>query len=89
MKELCAAANGILAGREILLDDQPKLIVKSEALRGGRILRGMSPNPIKVGVAAVVDISLESDFIALGWLATWTVGFILAQVNGHKQVLWT
>jgi 2,5-diamino-6-(ribosylamino)-4(3H)-pyrimidinone 5'-phosphate reductase len=64
--ELRAAADGILVGGKTLLDEQPKLTVKSEALREGRIQRGLSPNPIKVGVATVADVPLESDFIKAG-----------------------
>ena len=65
--ELRAAADGILVGGKTLLDEQPKLTVKSEALREGRIQRGLSPNPIKVGVATgTADIPLESDFIKAG-----------------------
>ena len=64
--ELRAAADGILVGGKTLLDEQPKLTVKSEALREGRIQRGLSPNPIKVGVATVADVPLESDFIKVG-----------------------
>lgn len=64
--ELRAAVDGILVGGKTLLDEQPKLTVKSEALREERIQRGLSPNPIKVGVATVADIPLESDFIQMG-----------------------
>jgi 2,5-diamino-6-(ribosylamino)-4(3H)-pyrimidinone 5'-phosphate reductase len=64
--ELRAAADGILVGGKTLLEEQPKLTVKSEALREGRIQRGLSANPIKVGVATVADIPLESDFIKVG-----------------------
>jgi len=64
--ELRAAADGILVGGKTLLDEQPKLTVKSEALRESRVQRGLSPNPIKVGVATVADIPLESDFIKVG-----------------------
>jgi 2,5-diamino-6-(ribosylamino)-4(3H)-pyrimidinone 5'-phosphate reductase len=64
--ELRAAADGILVGGKTLLEEQPKLTVKSEALREDRIQRGLSPNPIKVGVATVADIPLESDFIKAG-----------------------
>jgi 2,5-diamino-6-(ribosylamino)-4(3H)-pyrimidinone 5'-phosphate reductase len=64
--ELRASADGILVGGKTLLDEQPKLTVKSEALREERIQRGLSPNPIKVGVATVADIPLESDFIKFG-----------------------
>jgi len=64
--ELRAAADGILVGGKTLLEEQPKLTVKSEALREGRIQRGLAPNPIKVGVATVADIPLESDFLKVG-----------------------
>jgi 2,5-diamino-6-(ribosylamino)-4(3H)-pyrimidinone 5'-phosphate reductase len=64
--ELRAAADGILVGGKTLLEEQPKLTVKSEALRESRVQRGLSPNPIKVGVARVADIPLESDFIKVG-----------------------
>ena len=64
--QLRALADGILVGGRTLLDEQPKLTVKSEALREGRIQRGVSPNPIKVGVATVADISLDSEFIKAG-----------------------
>ncbi len=64
--QLRAAADGILVGGKTLLEEQPKLTVKSEALREGRVQRGLSPNPIKVGVATVADIPLESDFIKAG-----------------------
>jgi 2,5-diamino-6-(ribosylamino)-4(3H)-pyrimidinone 5'-phosphate reductase len=64
--ELRASADGILVGGKTLLVEQPKLTVKSEALREGRIQRGLSPNPIKVGIATVANIPLESDFIKAG-----------------------
>lgn len=64
--QLRAAADGILVGGKTLLEEQPKLTVKSEALREGRIQRGVSPNPVKVGVATVADISPDSDFIKAG-----------------------
>lgn len=64
--ELRAAADGILVGGKTLLEEQPKLTVKSEALREGRVRQGRSPNPIKVGVATVADIPKDSDFIKVG-----------------------
>ncbi len=64
--QLRALADGILVGGKTLLDEQPKLTVKSEALREARIQRGVSPNPVKVGVATVADISPDSDFITAG-----------------------
>lgn len=64
--ELRAAADAILVGGRTLLEEQPKLTVRSEALREGRIRQGRSPNPIKVGVATVADIPMNSDFIKAG-----------------------
>ena len=64
--QLRALADGILVGGRTLLDEQPKLTVKSEALREGRVQRGGSPNPGKVGVVTVADIALDSDFIKVG-----------------------
>jgi 2,5-diamino-6-(ribosylamino)-4(3H)-pyrimidinone 5'-phosphate reductase len=64
--ELRALADGILVGGKTLVEESPKLTVKSEALREGRIQRGLSPNPIKVGAVTIADIRLDSDFIKAG-----------------------
>ncbi len=64
--ELRAGADAILVGGKTLLGELPKLTVKSEALRNGRIERGMSPNPIKIGVVTRANIPIESDFIQAG-----------------------
>ena len=64
--ELRAMADAILVGGKTLLEEQPKLTVKSETLREERIRQGRSPNPIKVGVATVADIQKDSDFLKAG-----------------------
>jgi 2,5-diamino-6-(ribosylamino)-4(3H)-pyrimidinone 5'-phosphate reductase len=64
--QLRADADAILVGGKTLLGELPKLTVKNEALREARVKRGMSPNPIKVGVITNADIPLESDFIKAG-----------------------
>jgi 2,5-diamino-6-(ribosylamino)-4(3H)-pyrimidinone 5'-phosphate reductase len=64
--QLRADADAVLVGGKTLLGELPKLIVKNEALREARVKRGMSPNPIKVGVITNADIPLESDFIKAG-----------------------
>lgn len=64
--ELRASADGILVGGKTLLEEQPKLTVRSEALRGERVKRGLSPNPIKVGVASIANIQKDSDFLNAG-----------------------
>ena len=64
--ELRASADAVIVGGRTLLDEGPKLTVKSEALREGRVRRGLSPNPIKVGIASSVDIHPDSDFLNAG-----------------------
>ncbi|HNN11980.1 MAG TPA: dihydrofolate reductase family protein [Anaerolineales bacterium] len=64
--ELRAAADGILVGGQTLLEEQPKLTVKSEALREERMRQGRPENPIKIGVATRADISPDSNFITAG-----------------------
>jgi 2,5-diamino-6-(ribosylamino)-4(3H)-pyrimidinone 5'-phosphate reductase len=64
--ELRAEADAVLVGGKTLLEEQPKLTVKSEALREARIRQGRSPNPIKVGVVTVADIPIDSDFVKVG-----------------------
>ncbi len=64
--ELRAESDAVLVGGKTLLGELPKLTVKSEALREARIKRGMTANPIKVGIVTKADIPLESDFIKAG-----------------------
>ncbi|NWF63158.1 MAG: dihydrofolate reductase family protein [Chloroflexi bacterium] len=64
--ELRAASDAVLVGGRTLLEEQPKLTVRSEALREERVRQGRSPNPIKVGVATVANIQKDSDFINAG-----------------------
>jgi 2,5-diamino-6-(ribosylamino)-4(3H)-pyrimidinone 5'-phosphate reductase len=64
--ELRAGADAILVGGHTLRDEQPKLTVRSEARREGRIKLGLPLNPIKVGVASVADIPMDCDFMKAG-----------------------
>jgi 2,5-diamino-6-(ribosylamino)-4(3H)-pyrimidinone 5'-phosphate reductase len=63
---LRADFDGILVGGRTLLDEDPKLTVKSEALRAERVARGLPPNPIKVGVASIANLGSESEFLTAG-----------------------
>lgn len=63
---LRAESDAVMVGGRTLLDEDPKLTVKSEALRAERVARGLSPNPIKVGIVTKADIKLESDFLNVG-----------------------
>jgi 2,5-diamino-6-(ribosylamino)-4(3H)-pyrimidinone 5'-phosphate reductase len=63
---LRAEADAVMVGGKTLLDEDPKLTVKSEALRAERIASGLSPNPIKVGIVTEANIKPESEFLNTG-----------------------
>ncbi len=64
--QLRAASDGILVGGRTLLDEDPRLTVKSESLRAERVARGLAPNPVKIGVATFVNLKTESEFLKAG-----------------------
>jgi 2,5-diamino-6-(ribosylamino)-4(3H)-pyrimidinone 5'-phosphate reductase len=66
MDKLRAESDAILVGGRTLLDEDPKLTIKSEALRAERRARGLSENPMKVGIATKADIKPDSDFLKIG-----------------------
>ena len=49
---LRAGSDAVMVGGRTLLDEDPKLTVKSELLRAERVARGWTPNPVKVGPSA-------------------------------------
>ena len=63
---LRAETDAIMVGGRTLLDEDPKLTVKSEALREERIQKGLAPNPIKVGVVTEARIQPDSKFVTVG-----------------------
>src|SRR5260221_646804 len=64
--QLRAESDAIMVGGRTLLDEDPKLTVKSEALRAARIARGLTPNPIKVGIVTKADLDPHSKFLYEG-----------------------
>src|SRR5512145_21660 len=64
--ELRAGADAVMVGGKTLLDEDPKLTVKSEELRAERVKRGRSPNPVKVGVVTRANIKEDSQFLNTG-----------------------
>jgi len=64
--QLRAGADAIMVGGKTLLDEDPKLTIKSEALREERVARGLSPNPVKVGVVTQAKIKPDSQFLNAG-----------------------
>jgi 2,5-diamino-6-(ribosylamino)-4(3H)-pyrimidinone 5'-phosphate reductase len=63
---LRAEADAVMVGGRTLMDEDPKLTVKSEALRKERLERGLTPNPIKVGIVSEADLQPESQFLTTG-----------------------
>jgi len=63
---LRAESDAVMVGGKTLLDEDPKLTVKSEVLRAERVARGLSPNPMKVGIVTKADIKPNSTFLNAG-----------------------
>ncbi len=61
-----AEADAVMVGGRTLLDENPKLTVKSADLRAEREARGLRPNPVKVGIASNADLKPDSDFLTAG-----------------------
>lgn len=64
--ELRAGADAVMVGGRTLHDEDPRLTVKSEALRAARQQRGLPPNPAKVAVASRLDLKTDCRFLAEG-----------------------
>jgi 2,5-diamino-6-(ribosylamino)-4(3H)-pyrimidinone 5'-phosphate reductase len=63
---LRAGADALMVGGKTLLGEDPRLTVKSEALRAERIARGLAPNPIKVGIVTEANLQSDSQFLNAG-----------------------
>ncbi|HVN16950.1 MAG TPA: 2,5-diamino-6-(ribosylamino)-4(3H)-pyrimidinone 5'-phosphate reductase [Anaerolineales bacterium] len=63
---LRAEADAVMVGGHTLLGDDPKLTVKSESLRMERVARGLSSNPMKVGIVSRADLRADSNFLTVG-----------------------
>jgi len=63
---LRAESDAVMVGGRTLLDEDPKLTVKSETLRAERVARGLSPNPVKVGIVSEANIKPDSRFLNTG-----------------------
>ena len=61
--QLRAKADAVMVGGHTLLDENPKLTVKSAELRAAREARGLPPNPAKVGIVSNADLKPDSDFL--------------------------
>src|SRR5512139_2775248 len=64
--QLRAESDAVMVGGRTLLDEDPKLTVRSEALRTERVARGLTPNPVKVGVVSEAEFRSHSKFLHEG-----------------------
>jgi 2,5-diamino-6-(ribosylamino)-4(3H)-pyrimidinone 5'-phosphate reductase len=63
---LRAESDAVMVGGRTLLGDDPRLTVKSEALRLERLSRGLEENPVKVGIVTKATLRQDSRFLNAG-----------------------
>ena len=63
---LRAESDAVMVGGRTLLGENPKLTVKSAELRAEREAHGLTPNPVKVGIASNAALQPASDFLTAG-----------------------
>src|SRR5512140_1929989 len=64
--EMRAAAEAVMVGGRTLHDEDPRLTIRSEALRLARQQRGLPANPAKVGVASRLRLRPDCRFLSDG-----------------------
>lgn len=77
--QLRADSDAVMIGGRTLHDEDPKLTVKSEALRARRVALGLPENPAKVAVASRLQLKPEGAFLNAGpariiLFTTWQTG---------------
>jgi len=63
---LRAESDAVVVGGRTLLSEDPRLTLKSAELRAWRRGRGLSENPMKVGIVSEATLSLDSRFLMEG-----------------------
>jgi 5-amino-6-(5-phosphoribosylamino)uracil reductase len=61
-----AASDAILVGAGTVRNDNPRLLVRSDARRAARVARGLPPSPMKVTVTSGCDLDACADFFVAG-----------------------
>ena len=64
--QLRAGSDAVMVGGRTLLDEDPKLTVRSEVLRAERVARGLASNPVKVGIVTRAELEPHSKFLHEG-----------------------
>jgi 5-amino-6-(5-phosphoribosylamino)uracil reductase len=61
-----ASCDAILVGAATVRNDNPRLLVRSQARRAQRAARGLAPSPIKVTVTERMQLDAHADFFTTG-----------------------
>ena len=61
-----ASCDAILVGAATVRNDNPRLVVRSQARREERAARGLAPSPIKVTVTGRAELDARADFFTTG-----------------------
>jgi 5-amino-6-(5-phosphoribosylamino)uracil reductase len=61
-----AGCDAILVGAETVRQDNPRLLVRSQARRDARVARGLRPSPVKVTVTSAARLDPCAHFFATG-----------------------
>ena len=61
-----AACDAILVGASTVRNDNPRLLVRTQARRDERVARGLAPSPIKVTVTARAQLDVRANFFTIG-----------------------
>ncbi len=64
--EIRAGCDAILVGAQTVRKDDPRLLVRSRALRAVRLAHGLSANPVKVTLTRLADLDPASRFFTTG-----------------------
>ena len=64
--KLRAQSDAVVVGSNTAVIDDPKLTVKSEDLRRGRVEGGLPENPMKVMIGSIGGMKLNCDFLDFG-----------------------
>lgn len=81
---LRASVDAVMVGGHTLMDEDPRLTVKSAELRAERVARGLPENPAKVAVVSHLCINSRGRFVTAG--PARIIVFTPASISAEKPV---